>query len=166
MNRKLYLSYRRIQKKVNKAEWNIERLKVFLTQYEKLYETEESKEAIKRIKEYIKKQNEKLSKLYPVQRKIEYKIRKECNHDILINRSDEFPGNYHCLICGLYTVNWEGKDTKTKIFIENFHEFVCPTYFIRKFDEIVSKGEDPYDGFVNFVREKGNKNIRILRRKI
>ena len=92
-------------------------------------------------------------------------MRKTCDHDILINTSDEFPNEQHCLICGQYTIDWEGQDTKTKVFIKNFHDFVCPTYFNRKFDEIVSKGEeDPCDGFVNFVKEKGTKGTRILRR--
>ena len=165
MNKELYLSYRRIQKKVWNTENKISHLKEFLSEYEKLYEDEESKESIKRIKEYIKEQNEKLKELYPEYRKIEWQMRKTCDHEILINTSDEFPNGQHCLICGQYTINWEGQDTKTKIFIKNFHDYVCPTYFIRKFDEIVSKGEeDPFDGFVNFVKEKETKSVRILRR--
>ena len=165
MNRELYLKYRRVQKKIRKLEWNIERLENFLDQYEKLYETEEAKEAIKGIKKYIKEKNAKLKELYPIYKKLDWQMYKECEHDIIINTSDEFPDHQHCLICGTQTVNWEGRDKNTKVFVLNFHTYNgAAEYFIKKFDEIVSKGEDPYDGFVDLVKKKGNKEVRILRR--
>lgn len=164
MDKELYLKTRRANKKVRETERKIEDLENFLKQYEKLYETEESKEAIKRIKEYVKEQREKLETLYSIRHDLDIKMRKTCEHDILINTSDEFPDGQYCLICGTYTIDWRGEDKNTKVFIKNFHAYNASWYFREKFDEIVSKGLDPYDGFIDFVKEKGGKGVRILRR--
>lgn len=165
MNKELYLRFRRIQKKVWMVERKISQLEDFLSEYEKLYEDKESKESIKRIKNYIKEQRKKLKKLYSDYDNIDRKMRKTCEHEILINISDEFPNDQHCLICDRFTINWEGDDTKTKVFIKNFHGFITPMYYIERFNKIVSKGEeDPVEGFINLVNEKGTKGTRILRR--
>ena len=164
MDKELYLKIRKNQKKIYFLENKINQLEGFLKQYERLYETEESIEAIKRIKEYIKEKKEKLKIIYSEQQELDIKMRTTCEHDILINISDEFPNHQRCLICGTRSIDWKGQDEKTKVFIKNFHAYNGTWYFDEKFDEIVSKGLDPYESFIDLVKEKGGKGVRILRR--
>ena len=116
MEKELFVKEKETKRVLDEKYHDLFPIASFMSEYAKWFKTEESKEALKKIKEYLDKENKEYKKLYDNHHKAFFKFVDSCKHEIAVTTSPTI-SDCKCIICGygLYL----DKDKKKPLIIVN-----------------------------------------------
>lgn len=158
MNNELLVKQYTLFEKLNNRHV-IEKINSFLEKYETEFTTEQSKEAISRIKEFVNGKVKEQTSLELEKEKIRNEIRTTCKHEILRKNYDQAV----CLICG----HWDFiKEVNYNHFF--FEELMYPeeNYIYEIIYKIAINDENVFEVFEDYIDNIELNKAKVYKRRI
>jgi len=154
--KELYINYKKEEKELRKLQFLIEDLQKFINLYEKNFKRQESIIVLKKIKEYLTNNKEKLNTTKNKVKELEQKLITTCKHDIVIK--DYL--SYICLICGEYV-----EREQSKIAIDTTKEPHLTNRIIKILIETIQSDKDLIETMSKELEEmQYEREIKVYRR--
>ena len=149
-----------LEEKYKKESYYLNRIEVFLNDYQNDFKNKESIEALKRISEHYKKIEMKLKELSIQDNNLSKDIESLCNHEIIIE--DKWH-NQMCPICRKHFVN---DFPPTTTFIIKYQEMFISDCLkiVEKFIDELNADEDFLEYIEDNMEEFENNKVYVLRR--
>jgi hypothetical protein len=158
MNNGLFVKSKELSVQIKNCGYDVHMIQIFIDNYGPLFQEETSKEALIKIKEYLRLQKTKIGKLRRKENNVRKKIEASCNHEILRENNDQAI----CMLCGKWF--WTKEVSFKHIFIVgdggfyNIYNIICT---------IAENDEDILDVFENYCASNVDKldGFRVYNRK-
>jgi hypothetical protein len=163
MERELYVNEKETKKALDEKYWELSPIYSFMRDYAQWFKNKESKEALKRIKKYLEKEEKEYEKLKDAHHDAFFKFVDSCKHEIAVTSSPTI-SDCKCIICG-YGLYLE-EDKKIPLIIVNIdHNHKLEDELEEKIKEAAYEGKDPVEEVCNYVEDLQFKsNIKVYRR--
>ena len=150
-----------LEEKYKKESYYLNRIEVFLNDYQNEFKNKESIEALKRISEHYKKIEVKLKELSIQDNNLFKDIESLCNHEIVIK--DQY-NNQMCPICRKQFVNDYPTTTKFIVRYPEMFIFDC-LKTVEKFIDGIDINEDFLEYIEDNMEEFENEDVKVIRRR-
>lgn len=162
MEKELFIKEKETKKALDEKHQELFPIFSFMNEYAKWFKTEESKEALKRIKEYLEKENKKYKKLNNIHHDAFFKFVDSCKHEIAVTNSPTI-SDCKCIICGYDLYSEEKKEPLIIVNID--YNRKLEEKLKDKLKEAAYEGKDPVEEVCNYVEELQYKTkIKVYRR--
>ena len=150
-----------LEEKYKKESYYLNRIEVFLNDYQNEFKNKESIEALKRISEHYKKIEMELKELGIQENNLSKDIESLCNHEIVIK--DHY-NNQMCPICRKQFVNDYPTTTKFIIRYPEMFIFDC-LKTVEKFIDGIDIDEDFLEYIEDNMEEFENEDVKVIRKR-